>query len=95
VFPTLGPMHVTQISTADVVGALKPIWAEKPETANRVRQRIEAVLDYAYALGIREGDNPSTPMPCATASMMVSLRPSKCARWPARLIAMSMIRIMR
>lgn len=59
VFPTLGPMQVTKIATADVVGALKPIWSQKPETANRVRQRIEAVLDYASALGIREGDNPA------------------------------------
>jgi integrase len=52
-------MQVTKIATADVVGALKPIWSQKPETANRVRQRIEAVLDYASALGIREGDNPA------------------------------------
>ena len=59
VFPTLGNMQVTKIATADVVGALKPIWSQKPETANRVRQRIEAVLDYASALGIREGDNPA------------------------------------
>ncbi len=58
VFPKLGLMQVTKIATADVVGALKPIWSQKPETANRVRQRIEAVLDYASALGIREGDNP-------------------------------------
>ena len=59
VFPTLGPMQVTKIATGDVVGALKPIWSQKPETANRVRQRIEAVLDYASAMGIREGDNPA------------------------------------
>lgn len=52
-------MQVTKIATADVVGALKLIWSQKPETANRVRQRIEAVLDYASALGIREGDNPA------------------------------------
>ena len=59
VFPKLGPMQVTSVTTADVVGALKPIWSQKPETANRVRQRIEAVLDYASALGIRTGDNPA------------------------------------
>ena len=52
-------MQVSQISTADVIGALKPIWTEKPETANRVRQRIEAVLDYVSALGMRTGDNPA------------------------------------
>jgi len=58
-FPSLGRMQVTNIATADVIGALKPIWSVKPETANRVRQRIEAVLDYASALGIRSGDNPA------------------------------------
>lgn len=58
-FPSLGRMQVTNIATADVIGALKPIWSDKPETANRVRQRIEAVLDYSSALGIRTGDNPA------------------------------------
>ncbi len=59
VFPALGPMQVARIETADVIGVLKPIWSGKPETANRVRQRIEAVLDYASALGIRSSDNPA------------------------------------
>ncbi|WP_146347962.1 tyrosine-type recombinase/integrase [Phaeobacter marinintestinus] len=58
-FPKLGEMQVAKIETADVIAALKPIWAKKPETANRVRQRIEAVVDYASALGIRAGDNPA------------------------------------
>ena len=58
-FPSLGNMQVTKIATADVVGVLKSIWSQKPETANCVRQRIEAVLDYASTLGIREGDNPA------------------------------------
>ena len=59
VFPKIGAVQVAQIGTADVIATLKPIWAEKPETANRVRQRIEAVIDYASALGIRAGDNPA------------------------------------
>lgn len=58
-FPNLGRMQMTNIATADVIGALKPIWSDKPETANRVRQRIEAVLDYGSALGLRTGDNPA------------------------------------
>ena len=58
-FPSLGRMQVASIQTADVVGVLKQIWNEKPETANRIRQRIEAVLDYAMALGVRTGDNPA------------------------------------
>jgi integrase len=59
VFPSLGRMQVARVETADVMGVLKPIWTTKPETANRVRQRIEAVLDYASALGIRAGENPA------------------------------------
>ena len=59
VFPKIGSVQVTKIETADVIGALTPIWTGKPETASRVRQRIEAVIDYATALGIRNGDNPA------------------------------------
>lgn len=58
-FPKLGQLQVSKVETANVISALTPIWAEKPETANRVRQRIEAVIDYATALGIRSGDNPA------------------------------------
>lgn len=59
VFPKIGQGQVAKIETADVIGALTPIWTDKPETASRVRQRIEAVIDYATALGIRSGDNPA------------------------------------
>lgn len=59
VFPKIGAVQVAKIETADVISTLTPIWATKPETANRVRQRIEAVIDYASALGIRSGDNPA------------------------------------
>jgi integrase len=59
VFPKIGAVQVAKIETADVISTLTPIWAVKPETANRVRQRIEAVIDYASALGIRTGDNPA------------------------------------
>ena len=59
VFPKAGRMQVTMIQTADVVAVLTRIWSEKPETANRVRQRIAAVIDDARALGIRKGENPA------------------------------------
>lgn len=58
-FPKIGAVQVSKVETADVIATLTPIWAEKPETANRVRQRIEAVIDYASALGIRSGENPA------------------------------------
>jgi len=58
-YPKLGTMDVRSIGVEDVLSALKPIWSDKPETASRVRQRIEAVLDYATAKGLRTGDNPA------------------------------------
>ena len=50
---------VDQIDTADVLAVLKPHWLEKPETASRLRGRIEAVLDAAKAQGYRSGENPA------------------------------------
>jgi hypothetical protein len=48
-YPTLGALDVKAVDTQAVLDVLRPVWAEKPETASRVRQRIEAVLDYAAA----------------------------------------------
>ena len=56
------PLHsqrVSQITTQDVLAVLNPIWMEKSETASRLRGRIEAVLDYAKAMGWRSGENPA------------------------------------
>lgn len=50
---------VDTISVEDVLAVLKPIWTEKPETASRVRGRIEKVLDAAKAKGHRSGENPA------------------------------------
>ena len=57
--PKLGKMPVNMIGTNEVLGAIEPIWTLKPETASRTRQRIEAVLDYATAKELRQGDNPA------------------------------------
>jgi integrase len=56
------PLHkipVADVSTDGVVRVLRPLWQEKQETAARLRGRIESVLDYAKALGLREGENPA------------------------------------
>lgn len=50
---------VDEIATDDVVAVLKPIWLAKPETATRVRGRIEKVLDAAIARGHRQTANPA------------------------------------
>jgi integrase len=51
--------RVDEIDTEAVLAVLKPLWTEKPETASRVRGRIEAVLDAATAQGHRTGENPA------------------------------------
>jgi hypothetical protein len=56
---TLQPLPVAQIDTALVIKALESIWVTKTETASRVRQRIESVLDWATAREFRRGDNPA------------------------------------
>lgn len=58
-FPIIGHLPVAAIDIDLVLKCLEPIWASKTETATRVRQRIEAVLDWATALKLREGDNPA------------------------------------
>ena len=55
----LANKRVDEISTEDVLAVLRPIWHAKPETASRVRGRIEAVLDAAKAAGYRTGENPA------------------------------------
>lgn len=50
---------VAAIGTDEVMGVLAPIWSRIPETAGRVRQRVEAVLDWAATVGLRTGDNPA------------------------------------
>ena len=59
VYPTLGELPVSAIDAGLVVQVLDPIWTEKPETASRVRGRIEAVLDAATVRGFRQGPNPA------------------------------------
>jgi integrase len=59
VYPTFGELPVSAIDAGLVVQVLDPIWAEKPETASRVRGRIEAVLDAATVRGFRQGPNPA------------------------------------
>lgn len=57
--PVFGSLDVAQVDTPLVVKCLQPIWTSKTETATRVRQRIEAVLDWATVSGHRQGDNPA------------------------------------
>ncbi len=60
-YPKLGGLPVAAISVEDVLRAIEPVWNEKPETASRVRGRIEAVLDWCSVRGYRDRDtrNPA------------------------------------
>jgi integrase len=57
-FPLIGTRPVSQITSADVLRILSPIWTEKPETAKRLGQRVSAVIRWARASEFYTGDDP-------------------------------------
>lgn len=57
--PIVGRLLIRDVTTAHVIRVLEPIWLTKTETATRVRSRMELVLDFAAARGLREGLNPA------------------------------------
>jgi len=59
VYPVCGPLPVGAVDTAIVSKIIEPLWSTKPETASRVRGRIESVLDWAKVNGFRQGENPA------------------------------------
>jgi integrase len=58
-YPVIGEVQVADVDKAMVLKIVKPIWATKTETANRVRDRIKLVLNWAKAHGLRDGENPA------------------------------------
>ena len=58
-YPFIGDIPVQKIDVSLVMKVIEPIWHEKTETASRVRQRIEKVLDWAKVRQYRTGDNPA------------------------------------
>jgi integrase len=57
--PVMGKLLVREIDTGLVHRVLEKIWTSKPETASRVRGRIESVLDWAKVNKYRDGENPA------------------------------------
>ena len=57
--PVIGDIAVSDVALQDVLDVLRPIWTSKTETASKVRQRVERVLDYATVSGYRTGENPA------------------------------------
>jgi integrase len=59
VTPTFGKVSVQDVDVSLVTKALEPIWGTIPETASRLRGRIEVILDWAKVRGLRTGENPA------------------------------------
>ena len=59
VYPVFGSLPVAQVDVGLVMKAIEPIWSMKPETASRVRGRIESILDWATVRQYRQGENPA------------------------------------
>ena len=57
-YPTFGKKRVSEVTSADVLAVLLPLWHTKPPTAHAVRQRIGTVMKWAIAKGFRP-DNPA------------------------------------
>jgi integrase len=55
-FPKLGRRKVSDLSPADILSVLTPIWTSKSETARRLKQRISVVMQWAIANGFRSDD---------------------------------------
>ena len=58
-YPVIGKLSVSDVGLHHVKNVIEPIWDTKRETANRVRSRIEMVLDFAAVSGLRSKENPA------------------------------------
>jgi integrase len=65
-YPNVGSLSVQAIDTALVMKVLEQpmdrsatLWTARPETASRLRGRLESILDWAKARGLRDGENPA------------------------------------
>lgn len=58
-YPVIGNLPLQVIDTTVVMKVIEPIWPTKPETASRLRGRIESILDWATVRGYRQGENPA------------------------------------
>lgn len=85
--PVIGNLLVRDITTAHVIKILDPIWLTKTETATRVRSRLEQVLDFAAARGLREGPNPARWRGNLDAALPKPARVAKVQHHPAVPVA--------
>lgn len=74
VFPKLGARLLTELKAADFADALRPIWLDKMETAQRVKQRCHEVMDWAFSQDMVQGN------PVSVVSKLLPKQPSKSQR---------------
>ena len=60
VYPHIGQMTLSSITTDDVIKCIRPIWTDKNETANRVLQRIHKIMNVAIVQKLAKAPNPAT-----------------------------------
>ena len=58
VFPMIGDTAISEVTSADILRVLSPIWVEKSDTAKKIRQRLRMVIKWAKAQGYYEGEDP-------------------------------------
>lgn len=81
--PELGAKFVDEISTKDVLRALRPHWVERTATARKVRQRVEQILAWATVSGHRTGDNPAAWKGNLEQLLPKPSKVAKSTHWPA------------
>ena len=82
VFPVFGERPIETVGPADVLNALSPIWAEKNDTAKRIKQRVASVFDWAKGAGHYPHENPVNGV--AKALPTIKKRPEHMASLPWR-----------
>ena len=73
-FPIIGRQPINAITPAHIASVLQPIWLEIPETATRVKQRLHAVMAWAWAHGFCQAN------PVDVVDKLLPLQPSKAIR---------------
>ena len=58
VFPIIGHLSISQVSSADIMNVLTPLWNSKHDTAKKLKQRLRVVFKWCRAQGYFTGDNP-------------------------------------
>ena len=75
--PTLGKLDVSGITRQDILRALQPIWLTKPDTATKVRNRLEIIFDFFIREGMREKENPARWKGCLEFDLPPAIRKSE------------------